>query len=125
MGISFTASGLKGESIFLSRCFVEWPSYTVHLIMQLFPFRGSHITAVELDDDGEGDTAGPSGVGPSGVGPSVVADSDEGNSRDDQIGEVAINALNDRIGRLEVRVKEGFAEMRQGFVEMLDRLCRD
>ncbi|KAJ8630132.1 hypothetical protein MRB53_023455 [Persea americana] len=70
----------------------------------------SHITAVELDDDGEGDTAGPSGVGPSGVGPSVVADSDEGNSGDDQIGEVAINALNDRIGRLEVR--QGFAEMR-------------
>ncbi|KAJ8649133.1 hypothetical protein MRB53_002156 [Persea americana] len=51
----------------------------------------SHITAVELDDDGEGDTAGPPGVGPLGVGPSVVADSDEGNSRDDQIGEVAIN----------------------------------
>ena len=69
----------------------------------------SHITSVELDD-GEGDTAGPSGVGPSGVGPSVVADSDEGNSGDDQIGEVAINALNDRIGRLEVR--QGFAEMR-------------
>ncbi|KAJ8620245.1 hypothetical protein MRB53_028774 [Persea americana] len=36
----------------------------------------SHITAVELDDDGEGDTTGPSGVGPSGVGPSVVADSE-------------------------------------------------
>ncbi|KAJ8618066.1 hypothetical protein MRB53_014252 [Persea americana] len=85
----------------------------------------SHITAVELDDDGEGDTAGPSGVGPSGVGPSIVADSDEGNSGDDQIGEVAINALNDRIGRLEVRVNEGFAEMRQGFAEMLDRLRRD
>ncbi|KAJ8615348.1 hypothetical protein MRB53_034720 [Persea americana] len=28
-----------------------------------------HITSVELDDDGEGDTTGPSGVGPSGVGP--------------------------------------------------------
>ncbi|KAJ8615011.1 hypothetical protein MRB53_004213 [Persea americana] len=61
------------------------------------------------------DMAGPSGVGPSGVGPSVVADSDEGNSGDDQIGEVAINALNDRIRRLEVRVNEGFTEMRQGF----------
>ncbi|KAJ8629546.1 hypothetical protein MRB53_022869 [Persea americana] len=71
----------------------------------------SHITSVELDDDGEGDTTGPSGVGPSGVGPSVVADSDAGMSGDDQIGEVAINALNERIGRLEVRVNEGFAEM--------------
>ncbi|KAJ8629898.1 hypothetical protein MRB53_023221 [Persea americana] len=62
----------------------------------------SLITSVELDDDGEGDSAGPSRVGPSGVGPSVVTDTDTRNSRDDQIGEVAINALNDRIGRLEV-----------------------
>ena len=44
---------------------------------------------------------------------------------DDQIGEVAINALNERIERLEVRVNEGFAEMRQGFAEMLDCLRRD
>ncbi|KAJ8623843.1 hypothetical protein MRB53_032373 [Persea americana] len=72
----------------------------------------SHITSVELDDDGEGDTAGPFGVGPSGVGPSVVADSDAGMSEDDQMGEVAIHALNERIGLLEVRVNEGFAEMR-------------
>ncbi|KAJ8630193.1 hypothetical protein MRB53_023516 [Persea americana] len=85
----------------------------------------SHITAVELDDGGEGDRTSPSGVGPSGVGPSIVAYSDEGNSGDDQIGEVAINALNDRIGRLEVRVNEGFTEMRQGFAEMLDRLRCD
>ncbi|KAJ8635776.1 hypothetical protein MRB53_010043 [Persea americana] len=83
IGISFTASGLKGESIFLSRCFVEWPR--------------SHITSVELDDDGEGDIAGPSGAGPSGVGPSVVTDLDAGMSGDDQIGEVAINALNECI----------------------------
>ncbi|KAJ8639790.1 hypothetical protein MRB53_016484 [Persea americana] len=59
----------------------------------------SHITSIELDDDGM--------------------------PGDDQIGEVAINALNERIERLEVRVNEGFAEMRQGFAEMLDCLRRD
>ncbi|KAJ8633118.1 hypothetical protein MRB53_026454 [Persea americana] len=85
----------------------------------------SHITSIKLDDDGEGDTAGPSGASPSGVGPSVVADSDAGMSGDDQMGEVAIHALNERIGRLEVRVNEGFAEMQRSFVEMLDRLRRD
>ncbi|KAJ8646363.1 hypothetical protein MRB53_008111 [Persea americana] len=72
----------------------------------------SHITAVKLDDSGEGDTAGPSGAGPSRVGHSVATDSDVGMSGDDQIGEVAIHALNERIGRLEVQVNEGFTEMR-------------
>ncbi|KAJ8629836.1 hypothetical protein MRB53_023159 [Persea americana] len=72
-----------------------------------------------------GDTAGPSGAGPSGVGPSVVADSDAGMSGDDQMGEVAIHALNEHIGLLEVRVNEGYTEMRQSFAEMLDRLHRD
>ncbi|XXG82507.1 hypothetical protein AAC387_Pa10g0437 [Persea americana] len=71
----------------------------------------SHITSVELDDDDEGDTTGPSGTGPLWVGPSVVADLDAGMSRDDQMGEVAIHELNERIGRLEVRVNEGFAKM--------------
>ena len=85
----------------------------------------SHITSIELDDDGEGDTTGPSRAGPSGVWPFVVVDSDAGMPGDDQIGEVAINALNERIERLEVRVNEGFAEMRQGFAEMLDCLRRD
>ena len=72
----------------------------------------SHITAVELDDSDEGDTAGPSRAGPSRVGHSVATDSDVGMSGDDQIGEVAIHALNERIGRLEVQVNEGFTEMR-------------
>ncbi|KAJ8644308.1 hypothetical protein MRB53_006056 [Persea americana] len=85
----------------------------------------SHITSVELDDDGEGYTAGPSRADPSGVGPSIVADSDAGMLGDDQMGEVAIHALNERIGRLEVRVNEGFAKMRQSFAEMLDCLRRD
>ncbi|KAJ8649203.1 hypothetical protein MRB53_002226 [Persea americana] len=85
----------------------------------------SHIPSFQLDDDCEGDTAGPSGAGPSRVGPSVDADLDAVLSGDYQIGEVAINALNERIGRLEVLVNKGFAEMRQGFAEMLNRLRRD
>ncbi|KAJ8633024.1 hypothetical protein MRB53_026360 [Persea americana] len=85
----------------------------------------SHITSVELGDDDEGDTTGPSGTGPSGVGPSIVADLDAGMSRDDQMGEVAIHALNERIRHLEVRVDEGFAEIRQSLAEILDRLRSD
>ncbi|KAJ8619326.1 hypothetical protein MRB53_027855 [Persea americana] len=85
----------------------------------------SHIPSVQLDDDGEGDTTGPSGASPLRVGPSVDADSDIGMSGDDQIGEGAINALNERIGHLEVRVNEGFAEMQQGFAKILDCLPRD
>ena len=69
----------------------------------------SHLPSIQLDDDDEGDVAGPSGAAPSAVGPSIVGSSDAGQSRDDHLGEGEICALNERLGHLEVRVNEGFA----------------
>ncbi|XXG84673.1 hypothetical protein AAC387_Pa10g2139 [Persea americana] len=152
MGIYFTASGLKGKSTFHSRCLVEWPRSTVHLpfpdlISKLLVDKGklaepnedviipkqkidhftlekskSYLPSIELDDDDEGDIAGPSGAAPSEVGPFVAGTLYIGLDGDDQLGEGGIHALNESLGRLEVRVNEGFAE---SFPEMLYRLRCD
>ncbi|KAJ8617706.1 hypothetical protein MRB53_013892 [Persea americana] len=83
----------------------------------------SHLNAIELDDNvKEGDITKPSGATLSEVCPSVARPSDAGPSEDEHLDEGEIHALNEGLGRLEMRVNERFAEMQQSFVDMLNRL---
>ena len=44
-------------------------------------------------------------------------------SQEEHLGEGELRELNESLGRLEVRVDEGFSKMRQGFSDLLDLLC--
>lgn len=75
----------------------------------------SHLHVIDLDDeDNEEEKGEPSGAGPSRFAPSG-ADHDIG-------GEFA--TLNERLGRLEVSVNDGFSKIRQSFSDLMDLVHR-